>query len=400
VPDVQVGTSFNGDINKNEKRPLRIAQVLSPNIGSSWGEITPETLNKGLGGRETAVINLSKEWALQGHEVYNFVPIERTQHYWYGKYTVHYVNQAATKAVLSTVPFDVIISWEEPAVFSWPEVVESVPVKLIGMQVAHLWIPENIEPNVDGYVCLSDWARRFLNDFSDSGIPLDKIHIIPNGVNLERYRTFPYQDPDLRRLGKEFFYSSSPDRGLHHLLRIWPRVRNEIRKDAILRVGYGATRWTKEFKWSHHMHGEAALQVDVGLRQRGVIDIGLVGQFDLAKIQSKAIMLPYTCDTMSPTETGCITVVEAMAAHCPVVTTDCDCLGEEYGEAAKIVPLPFDDDKFLEAMSEVLNDKDIYEELTLKGYKVAEERTWQRTSMQWMELIHSKIGERSHATAG
>lgn len=397
MSNVQVGTNDNGNFASQEK-PLRIAQVLSPNIGSTWGEITPETINRGLGGRETALINLAKEWAYQGHEVFNFVPVQKKQQHLYpGNKIVHYIPQSATKAVLSTIPFDVVISWEEPAVFSWPDVVETVPVKLVGMQVAHLWMPEDVEPNVDGYVCLSNWAKNFLHDFSDSGIALDKIEVVPNGVNLERYQSLSYLTNDLRRQGNEFFYSSSPDRGLHHLLRIWPRVRNEIRKDALLRVGYGATRWTKEFKWSHHMHGEAALQVEIGLKQQGVIDVGLVGQFDLAKIQAKSALLPYTCDTMSPTETGCITVVEAMAAWCPVVTTDCDCLGEEYSSVAKIVPLPFDDDTFLEAMSEVLNDKDIYEDLVLKGHKMAEARSWKNTSQQWMKIIRHKLEEKNYA---
>jgi hypothetical protein len=72
------------DIRKfTDDRPekYRIAQVLR--AGSQWGSVTPNTLNqKGLGGRETAIIKLAEQWALEGHEVHSFVQVDEPKHYY------------------------------------------------------------------------------------------------------------------------------------------------------------------------------------------------------------------------------------------------------------------------------------------------------------------------------
>src|SRR3954463_9032858 len=61
----------------DRRHDLRIAQVLS---NCPWGDVTPAAMNRGLGGRETALINLSEQWADMGHEVINFVPTEVVYH--------------------------------------------------------------------------------------------------------------------------------------------------------------------------------------------------------------------------------------------------------------------------------------------------------------------------------
>jgi hypothetical protein len=53
---------------------VRISNVL---ISDSWGELTPDIFEKGVGGREGAMMYLSREWAKLGHEVTNFVGVER-----------------------------------------------------------------------------------------------------------------------------------------------------------------------------------------------------------------------------------------------------------------------------------------------------------------------------------
>ena len=48
---------------------MKIAQVI---VSDSWGSVTPAALEKGIGGREGAMIYLSRAWAKSGHEVTNF----------------------------------------------------------------------------------------------------------------------------------------------------------------------------------------------------------------------------------------------------------------------------------------------------------------------------------------
>jgi hypothetical protein len=42
---------------------LKVANVL---ISDSWGEVSLDSLEKGIGGREGAMIYLSQEWASKG----------------------------------------------------------------------------------------------------------------------------------------------------------------------------------------------------------------------------------------------------------------------------------------------------------------------------------------------
>lgn len=77
---------------------------------------------------------------------------------------------------------------------------------------------------------------------------------------------------------------------------------------------------------------------------------GRVGQEELHTLQRSSQALLYPCDTMSPTETGCITVIEACAAKAVPVITDCDCLGTEFGDVAVINELPLDDGYYVDSI--------------------------------------------------
>jgi glycosyltransferase involved in cell wall biosynthesis len=79
-----------------------------------------------------------------------------------------------------------------------------------------------------------------------------------------------------------------------------------------------------------------------------------------------------------------------MAAYCPVVTTDCDCLAEEFGEVAEIYPLPFDVAGFVAAIERVLDDEARYYELAYKGREFAETRQWKDIAPRWIELFEEQ----------
>jgi len=57
---------------------VKIAQYLAD---SPWGDVTPETLDQGMGGRETAVVQLAEHWADMGHEVTTFAPVSKVTKY-------------------------------------------------------------------------------------------------------------------------------------------------------------------------------------------------------------------------------------------------------------------------------------------------------------------------------
>ena len=373
---------------------MRIANIL---ISGVWGDVSPEALNRGIGGREGAMIYLSREWAEMGHEVTNFVNVEQSSRFvppisrqeFPANGYHEYVPLNLTRPMLANFPWDVAIAWECPSTFEDHRILNNVKLKMCEMQVCH-FSPVEMQAASDycDYVAaLSPWHREFL---MHQGLELeaDEVVVFPNGVDISKYPEMEYgkrfqDDP-------QFVYSSSPDRGLWHLLEIWPMIKEEWPK-ATLKVGYGAQKWIDFNKWSHGRQGEMAVEIERLLKLPGVEDIGKIGQDELAKLQIEADVWLYPLDAMNATESGCITAVENAAAYNPIVTTDCDCMPTEFGRIGRIVDMPWDADEYFSAVKDVLTDEDYYADLQRKGRKFAEGRDWSIIAKQWVDLFRQHV---------
>lgn len=377
---------------------MKIANIL---ISGVWGEVSPEALNRGIGGREGAMIYLSQEWAKMGHEVTNFVNVEESSRFeeadnlgryhplpnWGGYH--EYVPLSLTRPMLASFPWDVAIAWECPSTFEDHRILNKVKLKICEMQVCH-FSPVEMEAaaNYCDYVAaLSPWHKQFL---LHQGLEMDddEVVVFPNGVDITKYPATilgKYFEDD-----PSFIYSSSPDRGLWHLLEIWPRIRKDFPK-ATLKVGYGAQKWIDFNKWSHGRQGEMAVEIEHLLKLPGVEDIGKIGQDQLAELQLNADAWLYPLDAMSATESGCITAVENAAAGNPIITTDCDCMATEFGRVGRIVDMPWNEDNYYNAVKDVLTDEDYYIDLQKKGRKFAEGRDWSIIAKQWTDLFKQHV---------
>src|SRR3990172_9130929 len=123
-----------------EKVVVKIANVLISNV---WGEVGPDSLEKGIGGREGSMIYLSREWARLGHEVTSFVNCERGKRFEeefdvennFGSFSTfrgfhEYIPLNMTKGMLNNFPYDVLIAWECPSIFRDPITRENVGLKV------------------------------------------------------------------------------------------------------------------------------------------------------------------------------------------------------------------------------------------------------------------------------
>jgi len=167
---------------------------------------------------------------------------------------------------------------------------------------------------------------------------------------------------------------------------MWPRIEARW-PGAQLYVAYDANTWAEKLKWSHGRVGEMALQVQQGLKQKGVVDMGRINGRSLARLQLQATAWLYPCDPIMPTETGCITAVEAGAAGTPMVITDADCLESEFGDVAQMVRLPILDDAYLVGVHDVIEDEDHYSALAHAGRAMAETRDWKDIAPRWTALM-------------
>lgn len=378
---------------------MKIANVL---ISDSWGDVTPEAFERGIGGREGAMIFLSREWARNGHEVTSFVNVDQGRRFaevseeriepsiYVSREGYHeYVPLNLTRPILANFDYDVAIAWECPSVFDDDRINERIGLKVVEMQVAHLSTKETLaaEENCDYLAALSEWHGQFL---LHSGLSFDENHvkIFPNGVDITRYPEEEFQQKLGRKIGNnpKFVYSSSPDRGLWYLLQMWPYIRKEF-PEAELFVCYGVKKWTEHLKWAHVRSGEMALEINRLMTQPGVHDLDKIGQSKLSRLQMEADAWIYPLDSLQSTETGCITAVENAAAGNPIITTSCDCMEDEFGKIGTIIDLPFDAEEFSQKTIDVLRDQELIEYQREIGRDFAESRDWRLIGEKWLQFF-------------
>lgn len=352
--------------------------------GDTWGEIGPETINRGLGGRETAAVRLSENWARMGHEVHVFCPRQTSKTFEYGSGTATFMTTDMALPMLTTFQYDAVLSWESPELFQVPNVRENCKAMLCGMQVAHFSTNDDEAIQApDCWVALSPWHAKFM----DSQAPgqMRNVSVMPNCVNID---LFDVRNPTkMLNAPIEFLYASSPDRGLIHLLESWTDIREEF-PESYLHIAYGIEKFVSDARFAHGEVGEMAINIEKLIDQDGIIYHGRIGQDELAKLHMKCDALLYPCDPMSPTETGCITVIEACASGNIPVITDADCLEEEFSDVAVVVPLPWDPIRYVRTVRSTLNDRDLVADLRVRGRQFAETRRWDVVAMDWIDLFN------------
>jgi glycosyltransferase involved in cell wall biosynthesis len=360
-------------------------------ISNVWGEVNLESLNRGIGGREGALLYLSRSWAEAGNNVINFVNVEKGSRVYVGEGRIDFLPLNMTKQYLANIPVDIGIAWECASAFEDYRILNNIKLKICEMQVCH-FSPQEMTATAeycDYVAALSSWHKEFL---LHQGLEMDddEVVVLPNGVDVSRYPEDKITyGRDFSRAPK-FIYSSSPDRGLWNLLKIWPRIRKDF-ENAELLVGYGAKNWINYNKWSHGRQGEMAVEIERLMELPGVIDIGKIGQDKLAELQLDATVWLYPLDAMSSTESGCITAIENAAAGNPIVTTDVDCMGSEFGRIGRIVDMPFEEEVYYNAVKDVLTDEDYYLSLQNKGRKFAESRDWNIIAQSWLDLFTQHV---------
>lgn len=264
-----------------------------------WG---PESLEKGCGGSEEAVINLTKELVKLGWEVtiYNNCLKEGM---------VDGVRWVRFEHFNPRDMFNILVSWRNNLFLDSITAMKKY-VDMHDVPNPKLY-PEEAMKDVKIFV-KSRFHRSWLPHLPD-----DHFVIIPNGINLEEFK-------NPKKVKNNLVWTSSYDRGLEELLKMWPDVKKAV-PDATLDVYYGfelfdSTPWGK--KPSGQLWKQKMLQL---LQQPGVTDHGRVGTEEIAQAYLKADVWAYP--TNFP-EIDCVTATKAMAAGCVPIATNYAALKE------------------------------------------------------------------------
>jgi glycosyltransferase involved in cell wall biosynthesis len=343
-----------------------------------WGNWTPDDLNGEdiqIGGGESAMVNISKELAALGHEVFVFYDTKP------GKYEgVDYLPTAYFTPLICSMEHDVLVTWDAVHLMRFNDLAK-LHVCAFQLNDAQIGV---YDWAVDLYFHPSQWH---LDRFQDMYPEMTKEKSLPrmtNGIDYGRYVSSPPVNPN------KVIYSSSPDRGLHHLLRLWPKVMDE-QPEAELHVFYDISKWLEideQLGDRNATHDRAVMIREfVNNPPDNVTFHGGVGKARLSLEQSTSRVLAYPCDPISPTEGFSMTVLEGIAAGCDVVVSDADALPELWSNAPGVtmMQLPIDDDLWAETIVQKLGS----ENGEGRDVRIRQDLSWSAVARKWVREIES-----------
>lgn len=362
--------------------------------------------NLSLGGSESAGMYMARELVRRGHRVVAFT--NGKQGDWDGV-EIAPIGQPSEQFPAgenfdrraTTEPHDVLIAQRTTAPFVRPKncrqsylsMHDLARVRSRGQIKGSLW-------SCDGVLAVSDWHKEQVAQVYD--LPDGFVHTIRNGIDMTLFNKEP--DYDRKFKGKKLVYQSRPERGLRNLVDkdgIMERL-SKIDPDITLVVcGYDNT--TPEMEGHYR-----------GLWQRchDLPNVELVGNLNkrtLAELLRDAALLVYPVVPIAEhEETSCISIMEAQAAGCPVITMNNGAIGETADWAELDDEIPFDGEPleykedgstpingFVHAIQEYLNDQPRWKRSAFNSFQRSTAYSWEKPAEALEELVGSASREQT-----
>lgn len=192
------------------------------------------------------------------------------------------------------------------------------------------------------------------------------------------------------------FYGSSYDRGLEHLLKLWPTVKEKF-PDATLDIAYGWDLFDKAYKdnpermnWKQRM--QKLMSAD------GITDHGRLGKKDLSLLRKSCGIWAYPTHF---TEINCITALEAQYDGLIPVVINYAALEETVQSGVKVDGDIFSRqvrEQYLEQLLEVMGwSKERVEQERKKAREFAKNFSWEGIAGQWVRVFKTKTKKGKNA---
>lgn len=354
------------------KQTKKIAIYTGPAL-ESW---SPDSLNSGgIGGSETCVIYVAKEFKKRGYDVSVFANCDEKAYD-----GVKYYPYQRIPDYLKSNELDLFISSRKYDIFSLP-----IKAKRKICYVHDIWLHHDATTNInqdkiDEFFCLSPWHKSFF--CAHHKINPNKVYVTYDAIDHSRF------NKQMQREKARLIYTSSPDRGLDILLDMVPRIKEKI-PETHLHVFYGFNNWEKAVKIRNN---KAELQwmdnIKHKLSMPYVTYHGRVGQDRLAEEFLRSSLWAYPSYF---TETFCITAVEAMAAGLPAITTNLAALSTTVGEAGILLNgdprSEMYQDAFINQCVSMLTDQQKWDRYSKSSIKQASKFTWENVVNDWIEHL-------------
>jgi glycosyltransferase involved in cell wall biosynthesis len=230
-------------------------------------------------------------------------------------------------------------------------------------------------------IAISDYTKNEL--MVQLGIPEDRIHLIPNGVDHEKFHPIPepvrpaYLHPEDRIL----LYVGLDERrkNLGVVLRALRDLVREMPDVKLVKVG----------GLGHSSYREACIkEIDrMGLAKH-VIHTGTIADSELLALYNSAdaFVFPSLCEGFG------LPPLEAMACGCPVIASDRTAIPEVVGDTGILIN-PEDPQAWHDAMYKVLDEKATRENMKQKSLKRAAMFGWENCARKTLEIYREIEGD-------
>jgi len=305
--------------------------------GNSLEDWSDPSVIKGIGGSEEAVIYMGRELTKLGYEVTVFNRCGDLRGEYYGvKYIPWYFFNPNDQ-------YNILISWRNPNLFGSQE---------IKAKKKYLWMHDKFDDRsfnqkiidqLDKVIVLSQYQRDQI-----PVVPETKIFCSRNGVNMQSIIEADSEKRDKYRM----IYSSSYDRGLEHLLHVWPKVIKAVPK-ANLHIFYGWNNFDKVYANDPNKMAWKKYMVDL-MKQKGIKEYGRISHRQLAKEFAKSEVFAYPSHFW---EISCISAMWAQASGAFPITSNYAALDETvmYGKKIPgVITLEKVEDDFDDKYAQVL----------------------------------------------
>ena len=352
--------------------------------GPGFEQWSPKSIETGLGGSEQAVVYLAQELAKLGWKVTVYAnPLQDG-----GEYDGVVYKEWYDLNVKDT--FNALILWRQIGFVDFNPKAKFIMVWMHDVPSNPEFTEERIN-KVDKIAVLSEYHKSLLR-LNKGGefvpMPEDKVFLTANGMQ-PLYKDV-LENKELKRNLHRMIYTSSYDRGLIYLLRMWPDIKKAV-PEAELHIYYGWNLYD-----TIHRNNPARMQwkqimVDL-MKQEGVTEHGRVGHKQLAEAFMQSAIFSYSSDFQ---EISCMSAMLAQAYGAVPVVTNYAALVETVRNGLKVdadITTKEGQEEYKKALISLLQDHQKQEELCVSMMKWAQKYfLWEKVASNWDELIKSTM---------
>ncbi len=339
---------------------------------------------KPLGGTQSALCHLAASLGRNGHSVFLINHTKKTKIV-KGVNCIQLRNDSKyMENVLNTIQSDTIIVLSYPIIaIQLRKIINKKETKLY-LWTQHSYDQEcfrgmnnkDVKDSWNGYIFVSNWQKSTVCNYYN--LDKNKAFILKNAIAPTFEELFNEQTKvlDIKKADPYIVYNSTPFRGLEVLLDLYPDIQRKL-PNIKLKVISSLKTYQIETDTDEYQYLYERCRNDPGIEY-----IDGLSQPELSKILKGALILAYP-NTFE--ETSCISVMEALASGCSVISTYLGALPETTEGFACLIKGPATSKRYKEQFIQSVVSK--YKQLTggevFIEKKLREQINYYRINYNW-----------------